>query len=160
MVSLSPISVFGSKLFGRTLLLLAFALGVGCATKPVVSPVQITIEASADVNPDSRKRASPITVRVYGLKASSPFEAADFFSLFEKDQATLGADMVVREEMLLRPGESKVLTLTLSPEVKSIAYFAAYRDLDQAKWRGVKPLVVGKPANLRIRVLQKQIIAD
>jgi predicted component of type VI protein secretion system len=53
-----------------------------------------------------------------------------------------------------------VLTLTLSPEVKSIAYFAAYRDLDQAKWRGVKPLVVGKPANLRIRVLQKQIIAD
>jgi type VI secretion system protein VasD len=160
MVSLSPISVFGSKLFARTLLLLAFALGVGCATKPVVSPVQITIEASADVNPDSRKRASPITVRVYGLKASSPFEAADFFSLFEKDQATLGADMVMREEMLLRPGESKVLTLTLSPEVKSIAYFAAYRDLDQAKWRGVKPLVVGKPANLRIRVLQKQIIAD
>jgi type VI secretion system protein VasD len=160
MVSLSPISVFGSKLFARPLLLLAFALGVGCATKPVVSPVQITIEASADVNPDSRKRASPITVRVYGLKASSPFEAADFFSLFEKDQATLGADMVMREEMLLRPGESKVLTLTLSPEVKSIAYFAAYRDLDQAKWRGVKPLVVGKPANLRIRVLQKQIIAD
>jgi type VI secretion system protein VasD len=139
---------------------LGLGVGVGCATKPVVSPVQITVEASADVNPDSRKRASPITVRVYGLKASSPFEAADFFSLFEKDQATLGADMVFREEMLLRPGESKVLTLTLAPEVKSIAYFAAYRDLEQAKWRGVKPIVVGKAANVRIRVLQKQITAD
>jgi type VI secretion system protein VasD len=160
MVSLLPISSFWLRTLVWLSLAFFMALGVGCATKPVVSPVQITVEASADVNPDSRKRASPITVRVYGLKASSPFEAADFFSLFEKDQATLGADMVVREEMLLRPGESKVLTLTLSPEVKSIAYFAAYRDLDQAKWRGVKPLVVGKPANLRIRVLQKQITAD
>jgi len=116
----------------------------GCAAKPVVTTVAVTLTAGADANPDARGRASPLTVRVYALKSPGPFEGADFFSLFEKDQATLGAELVQREEVLLRPGETKKLDFNLPPDAKSMGVMAAYRDLDRARWREVRPVVTGK----------------
>ena len=104
----------------------------------------MTLVAGADANPDARGRASPLTVRVYALKTSGAFESADFFSLFEKDQATLGAEMVQREEMLLRPGDSKKLEMTLAADIKAIGVMAAYRDLDRARWREVRVVEPGK----------------
>jgi type VI secretion system protein VasD len=126
----------------------------------VIATLQITVEAAADVNPDARRRASPVTVRVYALKTLAAFDSADFFSLFEKDQATLGAEVVMKEEMLLRPGESKVINVKLGPEAKSLAYFAAFRDLEKATWRGSRAIVAGQAANIKVKVLQKQIVAE
>jgi type VI secretion system protein VasD len=146
-------------LFVLTLFVFGF-LGCASAPKPVVSTLQITVEAAADVNPDARRRASPVTVRIYALKTANAFDSADFFALFEKDQATLGADMVGKEEMLLKPGESKVLNLKLGPEAKSIGYFAAYRDLEKTSWRGKKDIAVGLPANFKIKVLQTRIVVE
>jgi type VI secretion system protein VasD len=122
----------------------AGVLLAGCAPKPVVTTVSINLAAAADANPDARGRASPLTVRVYVLKSPGPFESADFFSLFEKDQATLGAELVQREEVLLRPGESKKLDLTLPADAKAIGVMAAFRDLDRARWREVRPVQTGK----------------
>ncbi|REM68980.1 type VI secretion system lipoprotein TssJ, partial [Mycobacterium tuberculosis] len=34
----------------------------GCAAKPVVTTVAVTLTAGADANPDARGRASPLTV--------------------------------------------------------------------------------------------------
>jgi type VI secretion system protein VasD len=166
---MAGLMVFGVKIrrLSDALVLIALFLCIcvalsGCASapKPVISTLQISVEAAADTNPDARRRASPITVRVYALKTLGAFESADFFSLFEKDQATLGAEVVAREELLLRPGETKVLNMKLGPEAKSIAYFAAFRDLEKATWRGSKAIVVGQPANIKVRVLQKQIVAE
>jgi len=122
----------------------------GCAAKPVVTTVAVTLTAGADANPDARGRASPLTVRVYALKTTGAFEAADFFSLFEKDQATLGAELVQREEVLLRPGETKKLDFNLPPDAKSMGVMAAYRDLDRARWREVRPVVTGKAQSLDV----------
>ena len=80
----------------RALTRMACVVGVlaiaACATPPpppppVISEIQLTVVAGPDVNPDARKRASPVLVRIYALKSAAPFEAADFFSLFEKDTA-------------------------------------------------------------------------
>jgi type VI secretion system protein VasD len=132
----------------------------GCASKPVVTPVSITLVAGADANPDARGRASPLTVRVYALKSPGPFEAADFFSLFEKDQATLGAELVQREEVLLRPGESRKLDLTLPADAKAIAVMAAFRDLDRARWREVRAVTPGQPQTLNVSFGARQIRID
>lgn len=140
--------------------LLAAALLTGCASKPVVTPVALTLAAGADVNPDARGRASPLTVRVYALKTPGAFESADFFSLFEKDQATLGAEMILREEALLRPGERKQLTLTLPADAKAIGVMAAYRDLDRARWREVRAVEAGKPLTLTVNFGARQIRID
>lgn len=142
------------------LLLLLGALVAGCAKPPpppVVTRVALTLTAGADANPDARGRASPLTARVYALKTSGAFEAADFFSLFEKDQATLGAEMVQREEFLLRPGDSKKLEMTLAPDVKALGVMAAFRDLDRARWREVRVLEVGKPVTLEVTFGARQI---
>jgi len=132
----------------------------GCASKPVVTPVSITLTAAADANPDARGRASPLTVRVYALKTPGPFEGADFFSLFEKDQATLGAELVQREEMLLRPGESKKLDLTLPADAKAIGVMAAFRDLDRARWREVRAVTPGQAQALQVTFGARQIRVD
>ena len=145
----------------RAALMLGMALlAASCGApppKPVVTPVSLNLSASADANPDARGRPSPITVRVYVLKAPGPFEGADFFSLFDKDQATLGAELVKREELLLRPGESKKLEFTLEPDAKNIAVLAAYRDLERARWRDVKALEVGKPNNFNVNLAARQV---
>ncbi|MDR6887739.1 MULTISPECIES: type VI secretion system lipoprotein TssJ [Variovorax] len=138
-------------------LVLTGMLVAGCAPKPVVTTVSITLVAGADANPDARGRASPLTVRVYALKSPGPFEGADFFSLFEKDQATLGAELVQREEMLLRPGETRKVDLTLPPDAKAIGVMAAFRDLDRARWREVRPVQTGKAQAMTVTFGARQI---
>ena len=157
----SPYVRIASQSRRRAALLLGLALlAASCASpppKPVVTPVSINLVASSDANPDARGRASPLTVRVYVLKAPGPFEGADFFSLYDKDQATLGAEMVKREELLLKPGETKKLEFTLEPDAKNIAVLAAYRDLERARWRDLKPLEVGNPNTFTVNLAARQV---
>lgn len=110
---------------------------------PKPTAVKATVQASASVNPDARKRASPLVVRIYELKSTASFDAADFLSLYDRDQATLGADMVGREEFTLRPGESRPWEKVLGPEVRFVGVMAAYRDIERARW---KTVVTIKPA--------------
>jgi type VI secretion system protein VasD len=141
-----------------TIVSAALALAA-CASPPppVVSVIQLSVAAGNDANPDARKRASPVTVRVYALKSSALFDAADFFSLYEKDAATLGAELVQREEFLLRPGEEKTLSLKLGPEVKAIGVMAAFRDLERARWRAVQVVEVGKSVELKVKLTGSQV---
>lgn len=124
----------------------AAALMLGCSSGPKlpkpVKPVQldITLTAAADLNPDGRNRPSPAVVRIYELQATAGFDAADFFSLFDKDRETLGVDMNTRDEFVLQPGQ----TLTIKREAKSdtrhVAVLVAYRDLERARWRAATPV--------------------
>jgi len=118
-----------------------------CAGPPPPKPtvVAATLQASANVNPDARKRASPLVVRIYELKSSAAFDAADFLSLYERDQATLAAEMGAREEFTLRPGDSQPWEKTVGPEVRFIGVIAAFRDIERARWKALVPV----KANLR-----------
>lgn len=102
------------------------------------------VVASADVNPDARKRPSPVVVRIFELKAPTLFEQADFVSLFEKDQAALGGEFVSREEFVMRPGETKQVNKPLSPDTKFVGVMVAFRELERARWRAVVPVAAGK----------------
>ncbi|MDM0044978.1 type VI secretion system lipoprotein TssJ [Variovorax dokdonensis] len=143
----------------RTVLWGGLALLAGCAgdKPPVVTQLTLDVAAAADLNPDARGRASPLTVRVYALKTPGPFQTADFFSLYDKDTATLGAELVKREEFQLAPGQKKSLQFTLPPEAKSVAVMAAYRDLERARWRDLKPLDVGKPNTFKLELGARQV---
>jgi type VI secretion system protein VasD len=127
----------------RQLLTLAtLAALAGCA-KPPPPPTLLKAQMSAqtNVNPDARKRPSPVTVRVYTLKARAAFDNADFFALYEKDKETLGADLVDKDEFQLKPGENRSLDKLLAPEVAYLGVFAAFRDLERAQWRTVVTVV-------------------
>jgi type VI secretion system protein VasD len=111
---------------------------------PKPSTLSINIVTSASINPDARKRPSPVVVRVYELKSAAQFDSADFVSLYEKDQALLGADIVVRDEFVLQPGETKTINKLLAADTKFIGVMAAFRELERARWRGLVALVPGK----------------
>ena len=114
---------------------------VGCAGGP---PKDIVINgdvvAAADVNPDFQGRASPVKVIVYQLRASDAFLAGDFFSLYDANSELLAADLIDRQEFLLQPGETRVFNSEFDPETRFIGVIAAYRDIENAQFRGVAPV--------------------
>ncbi|NML18270.1 type VI secretion system lipoprotein TssJ [Azohydromonas caseinilytica] len=132
----------------------ALALG-GCAGKPPPPPpptlVVGSIEAAADLNPSISRRPSPLLVRVYELKSATAFNNADFVSLYQRDQAELGADLVAREEFMLAPGSSRPIERTLAPEVRFIGVLGAFRDLEHATWRSVLPVEPNRTQQVRIQ---------
>ena len=146
-------------LWPATLLLLA-ACGTPPPPPPVVTNLQMSVVAALDTNPDARKRASPVVVRFYALKSTAAFDSADFFSLFDKDSAALGTDLVQKEEFLMTPGQQKVLTLKFEPEVKAVAVMAAFRDLENARWRAVQVLNIGKSIEITAKLSGSQILLD
>ena len=118
--------------------LVCFAMLYACAAKPP-KPVETHTDliVSADVNPDTSGRASPIVVRVFQLRNDGEFAAADFFPLYEKEKETLGASFISREEYVLAPGEARTLDLALNAEARFIGVIAAYRDIRSAHWRAI-----------------------
>ncbi|WAC71426.1 type VI secretion system lipoprotein TssJ [Roseateles sp. SL47] len=138
--------------------IIALAL-TACSSTPDPTQVSGSIAATATVNPSVSKRPSPVLVRVYELKAANAFNGADFVSLYQRDQAELGADVVAREEMTLQPGEKRPYTKTLGPDTRFIAVFAAYRDLEHARWRAVVPVQVGKKQKLTIQADELSVSA-
>ena len=119
-----------------------------CGKSPTL--ISAALQATTSINPDARNRPSPVVIRVYELKTPAAFESADFFSLFDKDQATLGADMVVREEFTMRPGDSKNINRELKPDTRFIAVFAGFREVEKSTWRAVIPLTIGQKNTVQI----------
>lgn len=119
-----------------------------CGKSPTL--ISAALQATTSINPDARNRPSPVVIRVYELKTPAAFESADFFSLFDKDQATLGADMVAREEFTMRPGDSKNINRELKPDTRFIAVFAGFREVEKSTWRAVMPLTIGQKNTVQI----------
>lgn len=107
------------------------------STRPGMEKLPTHIVAADTVNPDIKGRASPVVLRLYQLRAASAFQEADFFPLYDKEQPTLGAELIRREEFTLRPGEARKFTLDLDAEARYIGIAVAFRDIDQSHWRGL-----------------------
>lgn len=132
------------------------ALGVAlllsaCAGPPKPASVTGTIQASAQVNPSASKRPSPLLIRIYELKSAAAFNAADFMSLYQRDQAELAADLLAKEEFVLSPGETKTFAKTLAPDTRFLGVVAAYRDLEHAKWRSVVAIQPSQPQKVTVK---------
>lgn len=101
--------------------------------EPVV--LEALLDATMQINPDSRGRPSPLQVRVYELKSVAAFSNADFITLYQRDQAELGGDVLVRDEYVLQPGSKTPIRRALAGQTRFVAAFAAYRDLERARWQ-------------------------
>ena len=133
------------------LLMIANVLIAGCASGPrplLPVPLMVSIKADANINPDSRGRPSPLKVVIYELKPSAAFESADFFSLSQKDKAILGEELLGREEIFLRPGESRTLTRKGYPDATVIGVFAEFRDIDKSVWRATTAIPAAEAAGM------------
>lgn len=138
----------------------------GCAKAPVLPPLKLEpppppptvarldISAAANVNADHRGRATPVVMRYYILQNTAAFDSADFFSLFERDEAVLGSAKVIREELTLKPGQTLSTELKPNPDGKFVAVFVAYRDANATRWRATAPLPANKTSTFAVQVGQ------
>lgn len=132
----------------RTLLVCAMVIMLGACASSNPDPralkeptrLDLSIVAAKDVNPDSKGRAAPIVVRVYELRNDGVFKSEDFFSLQDKDKTVLTDDLTARDEILLRPGDTKIIRRKSDPATTAIGILAAYRDLPNAIWRATYEL--------------------
>lgn len=125
---------------GRAVLLFGLVLVSGCSWfMSDITKVDLRLVTGGDVNPDDTGRPSPVVVRVLELKSPAVFESADFFSLYQNEAQTLGADLIASEEFEFKPGDVQDLKLALQPESSYVGILAAYRQIDRSNWRLVLP---------------------
>lgn len=126
--------------------LLCAACASGAPTPKDPLMLDLAVRAASTVNPDDRNRAAPIVVRVYELKTDGAFNAADYFTLQDKDKTVLADDLVAREQFQLRPGEQRSIRRKADPAASVLGIVAAYRDLPHSVWRAVYPLPPARDA--------------
>ena len=126
----------------------------GSAAPPLL---QGSIKTDPKANPDVRGRPSPVVVRIYELKSIGAFNSADFFSLFEKESEALAGDLVGREEVELTPSETRPYKRQLQPDTKFIGVVAAFRDLENSRWRQTAALPAKKNVTVTIGIEAKAV---
>ncbi len=140
---------------GRLTPVILCAALAGCPAPPPPPPptvVNLTLTAGPDINPNAAGQGAPVVVRVYQLGSAAGFGDADFFPLYNKDAATLGADLIKREDFPLAPGQSKTATLSPNDQVKALGVFAGWRDFQHANWRGSAPIPAHQTTNVTVTV--------
>lgn len=148
----------------RVVLPAVAAAVLAACSKPVVAPpkpeptvVTPTLAAAPRINIDARGRPTPVVLRVYLLKNASAFEGADFFSLFDREQQVLGDAVLAREEIVLKPGETRTLDARDAEGARVVGVLAAFREVDRAVWRATVPVVPNRGNLVTIRVEDDRI---
>jgi type VI secretion system protein VasD len=137
-------------------------LVAACAAPPKPPPpptiIQAKVTALPAVNPDAHGRPSPIVVKFFELKSLAVFDSADFFSLFDRERETLGAELVAREEFQLAPGAMRQFERTLPADTRYLGVVAAYRDLERSVWRAAVPVTPNQTVSLAITLEAKKVV--
>jgi type VI secretion system VasD/TssJ family lipoprotein len=123
--------------------------------------LRLAVRAERSLNTDRAQAPASLAVRVYQLRDGAAFQRASFDALYDHDEATLGAALLRRDTLHLRPGETRELALELDDGAKLVAVFAAFRELERNQWRTVLPLptddVAVPPARLDAQARQVQL---
>ena len=124
------------SLSSARLLALAIAclLLVGCAPR-----IALDIAAAPEINPDPDGQPLPVLVSAYQLDDPETLEGVERAALVRDERAALGG-WVAREELMLEPGERRVLELSMEDEADYLALAAHFREAEQEAWRAVVPL--------------------
>jgi type VI secretion system protein VasD len=118
----------------------AVLLVASCGGPPPPPVVDLTIKAGPDINPTAAGTPVSVAVRAYSLNASGRFSSADVYSLMQREAQVLGTESAGSEEVVVRPGESRKVTLMPKPGVRFIGVAVLFRDIDRSQWRAVAPI--------------------
>lgn len=143
-------------------LIAALAVLGGCSAlspNSDLTKLDLSLQGSDRLNPDLNDRPSPIVIRLLELKHPVAFENADFFSLYQRPKEALSPDLVIQEELELRPGEQRDLKLFVQEGSRYVGVLAAYRDLPESSWRFVIPLEHKAQNRIELRLDERGIQA-
>lgn len=124
-------------------LVLGMTTACGKSGPPVREPMHLELMfvSSKDMNPNAKGRPSPVAIKIFELKSTTPFEEADYFSLQTEAKAVLGDDLLsTLGSFVIRPGGRKELRKPATPGATALGFIAGYRDLSGATWQALHPL--------------------
>lgn len=110
------------------------------SNKPKPATVEGTISASAVINPDLKGEYRPVNIKLFFLKNDATFQQAGFNELFSRTDATLGDELVYVLSKQVLPGQSLKLEEEIPEGTKYVGAIAAFRALEDARWRDIKPV--------------------
>lgn len=122
------------------------------SSKPDPTELSIAFAASPQLNPNELNEPSPAVVRIYELKGTDAFRAADFFALYDNDIKTLGSDMLGKKEFTLKPGQELEYAAEISGESRFLGVMVGYRNIQDAKWQITAPVKPESSNTIRINV--------
>lgn len=144
-------SVTQRALAPRRLVLIGAAAALCTAGgQPPPPVVDLTITVGPAVNPGIDGRPLPVAVRIYLLTAAGKFEGADVFALLEREQATLGAELIAREELTFPPGGTRQITREADSRTRFLGAAVLFRDIDRARWKAIAPVASTGTTRLRL----------
>ncbi|MBS7706444.1 type VI secretion system lipoprotein TssJ [Chelatococcus asaccharovorans] len=135
-----------------TCLLATILAGCATAAPPRPAILHATVVAGLSVNPDGDGRASPVVVEIFELSSLTPFQEADFDSLYTKEKQTLGENLLATHSTIVSPGASKTVTATMAPQTTALGVIAGFADLDGLQWRGALQTLPGKDVRVAIAI--------
>jgi type VI secretion system protein VasD len=142
----------------RFFVIAALAISLAsCGGAPKKHGLDIRISATADVNPDSETRPSPVILHVLELTSIDQFNRADYFALTEDDASALGGDVLNKTEIILTPGAFKEIALELDEQIAYLGFVAGYRDIDNSRWRVAQEIIPGKTDWIAVIIGKQQI---
>ncbi len=114
----------------------------GCASTPAPSAVSVegTISASNVLNPDLKGGYRPVNIKVFYLKSAEGFAEASFTDLYKYPDKALGGNILDLQTQQILPGQNLTLKGEIPPGLRYIGVIAAYRNLDEATWKDIKPV--------------------
>lgn len=111
----------------------------GCGG-PSPTRLNLTIQTTAQVNPNSIGRPSPVVVRIFNLANDDEFQTSSFDALYRNNAKGADSSILGSEEYEIAPASSRHINMVLPEGTKNFGMIAAFRQIDHATWRLVAPL--------------------
>jgi type VI secretion system protein VasD len=106
----------------------------------LTTKVVASIEADDKINPNQQGFASPTVIRIYELRSPKAFETGEFFDIYDSEQKSLKTTLIDQHEFTVKPGEKIEWTEYLHDDTTHLGVIAAFRNIDDAKWRATYEL--------------------
>jgi len=137
----------------RRLLLVtpALALVASCGPPPPAA-VDLAIKASPDLNRNQAGTPLSVAVRLYSLNDRARFATADAYGLMSRENAVLGDERAGSEEIVVRPGETRNVTMAPKPGVRYLGVAVLFHDIDRAQWRAIAPIAASGTTRLVLAI--------
>lgn len=118
----------------------------------------LTLAAAPDINPDQIGEASPLNVKTYLLSERTTFDNLGFESALDEAGLLLSDQLLSTKEYIFQPKESVQYAIKLGEETKFIAIVAAYRNVDQSKWKLVVAVDSEDPEDHAVSLTKNAVV--
>ena len=127
-----------SKSFTLIVIILLCFSGCSIIKKQGVD-AHIEIITSDFINPDDQNESRPLNIALFYLTDASEFIAADYYDLFESENAALPGTLIHESNILVLPNSHTKYTEEVPENVRAIGLVYQFRQLEKAQWLALVP---------------------